>query len=341
MKLILAAVCLVAMACLVTEACIYPYGSKGEAKKKGTHFDYNFAGDDWAEKFPACKGTRQSPLLLQTTGPVATMPGPMASSFKYGKLDGKKLPMQLINNGHTVQLTWPQTYAPDVTIAVPAGASKLTDMLTMNSTASRKVTRVKARPAQLHFHARSEHVLGGVVYPLEMHIVHFVESPALPKCPKGGCIAVLGIMFHLTDNTTQAIPALQTIVDMAPLDEQETVNITKQTIDLDALLPKNRSYMTYEGSLTAPPCIEGLLWHVMTQSIPITRNQLRKLSEAMGDSDCPAGTDTASAQPASVTTPGAFQRPPPGKDGCWKIADAHNYRDIQQRNNRVIKMVKA
>ncbi len=46
-------------------------------------------------------------------------------------------------------------------------------------------------------------------------------------------------------------------------------------IDIDSLVPEKRDHVKYSGSLTTPPCTEGILWHVMTQSVPITQKQVR------------------------------------------------------------------
>lgn len=47
-----------------------------------------------------------------------------------------------------------------------------------------------------------------------------------------------------------------------------------ETLNFDDVLPKDRTYITYEGSLTAPPCTEGLLWHVLTKPVKITVSQV-------------------------------------------------------------------
>ncbi len=46
-------------------------------------------------------------------------------------------------------------------------------------------------------------------------------------------------------------------------------------IDIDSLTPKSRDHVVYSGSLTTPPCTEGILWYVMTQAMPITHEQVR------------------------------------------------------------------
>jgi carbonic anhydrase len=86
-----------------------------------------------------------------------------------------------------------------------------------------------------------------------MHIVHFVKGDQLPACGEKGCPVVLGVMFALTNDESKVSPELRTIINAMPLDEGKN-NTIQGTINVDALLPANRTYVTYEGSLTTPPC---------------------------------------------------------------------------------------
>lgn len=116
----------------------------------------------------------------------------------------------------------------------------------------------------------------GAVFPLEMHIVHFILPDQLPACGqiKGfpGCPVVLGIMFALTDNEDDVKPELRRLVEAMPRTEGRNATIAGE-LDVGALLPDNRTYMTYEGSLTTPPCrwiepglgLLGGLWGVVGQ----------------------------------------------------------------------------
>lgn len=57
--------------------------------------------------------------------------------------------------------------------------------------------------------------------------------------------------------------------------QQEAINLPKGTsIDLAALLPDDLSYAVYEGSLTTPPCTQGVIWHVMLSPLRITQQQV-------------------------------------------------------------------
>jgi carbonic anhydrase len=95
--------------------------------------------------------------------------------------------------------------------------------------------------------------VAGANYALEMHIVHFIKGDQLPACGDKGCPVVLGIMLALTNDESKVSPELRKIFNAMPLNEGDNSTI-QGTIDVDALLPSNLTYATYEGSLTAPPC---------------------------------------------------------------------------------------
>jgi hypothetical protein len=92
---------------------------------------------------------------------------------------------------------------------------------------------------------------------MEMHIVHFILPDQLPACAavKGypGCPVVLGNMLSLTMNESDVKPELRRLIEAMPLHEGRTANMTGP-LDVGALLPSNMTYVTYEGSLTTPPC---------------------------------------------------------------------------------------
>ncbi|GFH15509.1 alpha-carbonic anhydrase domain-containing protein, partial [Haematococcus lacustris] len=120
---------------------------------------------------------------------------------------------------------------------------------------------VRAVPLQLHFHTASEHTIGGAYYPLELHIVHVVPQSSMPACPASGCLAVAGVMFALSDDDVDN-PTLDSIWSVMPMREG-LVNYmpANMTLNMQAMLPRNRTYVQYSGSLTTPPCSEGVLWH--------------------------------------------------------------------------------
>jgi carbonic anhydrase len=86
-----------------------------------------------------------------------------------------------------------------------------------------------------------------------MHIVHFIKPDQLPACKAPGCPVVLGIMLALTDSEAEVKPELRRLIEAMPLNEGANATV-KGALDLAKLLPADKTYFTYEGSLTTPPC---------------------------------------------------------------------------------------
>ncbi len=118
---------------------------------------------------------------------------------------------------------------------------------------------------QVHFHTPSENTVAGKSYPLTAHFVHADADSNL---------AVLGILFEEGVANAQ----LQSVLDN--LDGKADVNVA-------AMLPSALNVYNFAGSLTTPPCSEGVNWHVATNAITASKEQIAKLNELMGDNARP------------------------------------------------------
>jgi carbonic anhydrase len=127
---------------------------------------------------------------------------------------------------------------------------------------------------QLHFHTPGEHQLNGKIFPME---VHFVHSDA------DGQLAIVGVFVQ----QGQTNVTLQQMLQKVPLLKGETVSDQKAALDLSALLPKTKHFYHYMGSLTTPPCSEGVHWLVLTHPIEASAEQLQQLSQLMGQNARP------------------------------------------------------
>lgn len=81
---------------------------------------------------------------------------------------------------------------------------------------------------------------------MEMHVVHFVKKDQLPACGVAGCPVVLGVMLALTNDESKVTPELRKVIEAMPLNEGRNATI-QGALDVNALLPKDRSYFTYEA----------------------------------------------------------------------------------------------
>ena len=113
---------------------------------------------------------------------------------------------------------------------------------------------------QFHFHRPSEERVDGRQFDMVAHLVHKDIE---------GRLAVVAVL--LERGSAQAI--VQSVWNNLPLEKGEEL-AARSTINLNELLPAERSYFTYMGSLTTPPCSEGVLWMVMKQPVQISGEQI-------------------------------------------------------------------
>ncbi|MEO6276238.1 carbonic anhydrase family protein [Roseateles sp.] len=116
---------------------------------------------------------------------------------------------------------------------------------------------------EFHFHRPSEERLNGKQFDMSAHLVH--------KDSQGRQAIVAVLLERGADNKAQ--PLLQTVWANLPLEKGEALQAQAQ-IDLSQLLPAERGYATYMGSMTTPPCSEGVLWMVLRQPVPLTAQQI-------------------------------------------------------------------
>ncbi|SIR28073.1 carbonic anhydrase [Aeromonas veronii] len=148
----------------------------------------------------------------------------------------------VVNNGHTVQVG----YAPGSTLQLDGTWFEL---------------------KQFHFHAPSENLIEGKSYPLEGHLVHVSDK---------GEIAVVAVMFE----AGKANPVLAAAWGALPAKVGETQALKAQ-LSAEQLLPENRDYYRFSGSLTTPPCSEGVRWLVMKQPVEVSQAQIDAFKAVM------------------------------------------------------------
>jgi carbonic anhydrase len=151
------------------------------------------------------------------------------------EFDYRASPFRVLDNGHAIQVT----PAPGSTIDVLGRRYAL---------------------QQFHLHRPSETRIDGRSFEMELHLVHQDEA---------GRLAVVAVLLEQgTPNS-----ALQMALNHLPLEKGEE-QAARVPIDLKALLPQDRRYYSYMGSLTTPPCSEGVLWLVLKQPMPMSAEQL-------------------------------------------------------------------
>jgi carbonic anhydrase len=114
--------------------------------------------------------------------------------------------------------------------------------------------------AQFHFHRPSEERIDGRQFDMVAHLVHKDID---------GKLAVVAVLLE----RGSAQPIVQAVWNNLPLEKGEE-NAASTVIDLNHLLPPDRRYYTYMGSLTTPPCSEGVTWVVMRQPVQLSQGQI-------------------------------------------------------------------
>ncbi|MBR8834918.1 MAG: carbonic anhydrase family protein [Stigonema ocellatum SAG 48.90 = DSM 106950] len=157
------------------------------------------------------------------------------------EIDYKESPLHIVNNGHTIQVN----YEP--------GSSMKLDGQTFNL-------------EQFHFHNPSEHIIDKKPFDMELHLVH--RSGA-------GALAVIGVFLKQGQHNA----ALQPIWEAFPVRNEPEQVVKTVKVNAEQFLPKDRKVYRYFGSLTTPPCSQGVNWIVMQQPIELSQDQIQKFAK--------------------------------------------------------------
>lgn len=149
----------------------------------------------------------------------------------------KPSPLSVLNTGHTIQLN----FQPG------SGFSKNgMDYALMSAS----------------FHTPSEHYLDGAPYPMELQFLHKASD---------GTLAVLAVMVKLGEHNK----VVEGVWQNTPIEAGAEKIIDSVEINAADLLPQSLEYYAYDGSLTSPPCTEGVRWHVLKEPIEVSEKQLK------------------------------------------------------------------
>ena len=147
----------------------------------------------------------------------------------------------VVNNGHTIQV----------------------DVQGENTITVRDSTY---RLLQFHFHTPSEEQINGKRFPMVAHLVHKNGE---------GQLAVVAVLLE----EGEASPFIDKVWTYMPLDSGDRVRMPADLLNLSELLPTDQRYYQFMGSLTTPPCTEGVLWNVLKTPVTVSREQLKLFSQ--------------------------------------------------------------
>ncbi len=151
--------------------------------------------------------------------------------------DYKPSPLKIVDNGHTVQVV----YAPGSSITVQGKQYEL---------------------VQFHFHKPSEEKINGKPADMVVHLVHR---------DRDGKLAVVAVLLQAGASN----PLIETLWKNVPKEKEKEQDVPGVEVNAAQLLPANRTaYYTFTGSLTTPPCSEGVTWFVLKARATISKDEL-------------------------------------------------------------------
>ncbi|XP_072515330.1 carbonic anhydrase 14 [Salminus brasiliensis] len=215
----------------------------------------------WRSAYHDCNGKSQSPIDIETSKAIYDRSLPPIQLEGYDLTGHPGL--TLINNGHTLKLSLPNS------MRIVKGFDEV------------------YLAAQLHFHwgtievPGSEHTIDNVHFPAEIHVVHYNSKYAniSEAASKPDGLAVLGgfigIGLHENKNYERILSSLTDV-------SIEESNTQIPGFNIRHLLPNNlEKFYRYNGSLTTPPCFQTVNWTMFNDTITVSRKQLAALEDTL------------------------------------------------------------
>jgi carbonic anhydrase len=220
------------------------HGEEAHDDGHGTQWGYEADNgpDNWGSMDPAwivcAEGREQSPIDLANAKAIE-LPGVEIDMHSEEEVEGlnQQGVFSALDNGHTIQIN-----------------AKTGGMLTVGGKTYALV--------QFHFHAPSEHTVDGEHFPMEMHLVHQAED---------GALAVVGVLIEEGAENPGIAPLW---AQLAGLGGTETpVQVPPDFVE-HAFFGGATGVYHYRGSLTTPPCSEGVSWYVRRTPAQLSKEQI-------------------------------------------------------------------
>ena len=154
----------------------------------------------------------------------------------------KPVPLKLIDKGHTLQLN----YARGSIATIDGVPYKL---------------------VQFDFHRPSEHKIDGKGHDMEVQLAH--------RGPDGKLVVIVVLLEAGRDN-----PFIKTLLNHLPKEKGKEIVVDGVKINAVNLLPNDKGYYAYTGSLTTPPCSEDVTWFILKSTVPVAAGDLARFGKA-------------------------------------------------------------
>ena len=153
----------------------------------------------------------------------------------------KPSPLKMVDNGFTIQVD----YAPGSSFSIDDKRYEL---------------------MQFHFHKPSEEKIDGKGHEMDVHLVHRAQD---------GKLAVIAVLL----DTGKENPVVKTLMNNLPKEKGKETMVEKATINALDLLPDNKGYYRFAGSLTTPPCSENVTWFVLKKPVQISADSIARFGK--------------------------------------------------------------
>lgn len=209
-----------------------------EPARQHAHIHWDYEGEGRPENWSKLDPKNIACAIGQRQSPIDIRDG-IKVDLESIKFNYRPSTFRIVDNGHTVQ--------------VEVGDSSI------------NLTGKNYELVQFHFHRPSEEKINGQRFDMVVHLVHKSDE---------GQLAVVAVLLERGSEN----PFIQTLWNNLPLEKNVPVQPPSAVIDPATLLPATRSYYTYMGSLTTPPCSEDVLWLVMKQPVQVSLEQINIFS---------------------------------------------------------------
>jgi len=242
----------------------------------------------WYKHYPSCAGQRQSPIDVVKS---AIKPDSTLRYLQFINYNKALKGLVMLNDGHSIKVNIPK----EANLQVSSGSLPAPYRLT-----------------QFHFHWPSEHSINGKEYPLELHLVHAHSKLADNETTNNATgLVVIAVLFDYKAGIVAGSGLKQLVSQLGSTkDEGQNVTLSGSLIVQDLLPFITDGYIRYSGSLTTPPCAEVVEFHVLTNTVPITKADVAKftalrheiLNDANEETDVPLTHNDRPMQPLNGRT---------------------------------------
>lgn len=225
----------------LTAAAVILTGVAAAAPNSQATPHWSYEGSTGPAQWARLDAANEACEIGKTQSPI-NIPSANVGKSKLGAIDFayNAMPLKVLDNGHTVQVT----AEPGSAIIVGGQRYEL---------------------KQFHFHHPSEEKIDGKSYALVAHLVHANAE---------GKLVVVGVLFEEGAENR----ALKTLWAHLPGEKERVAVASGTRFNPTSLLPATRSYYNFTGSLTTPPCSDGVNWFVLRTPVEASKEQIERFA---------------------------------------------------------------